>query len=51
MCIKPVWLWGSGVAGSLLWVGVPKIEMWTMTVTQRRCEPTCEDADGSEMKE
>ena len=43
-----LWLWGSQVAGVLLRVVVPKTEVWTMT--QRRCGPTCEDADGSEMK-
>ena len=49
MHIQPIWRWGSEVAGVLLCDGVPKTGVWTMT--QRRCEPTCEDVDGSEMRE
>ena len=48
MHIQPIWRWASEVAGVLLCVVVPKTEVWTMT--QRRCGPTFEDADGSEMK-
>ena len=31
-------------------VEAPKVGVWAMTVAQRRCAPTCENADGIEMK-